>query len=120
MPTKKEIVVDLHGVKNASDLMYRIRKAFNLFNYVNESVYQARIDQNDHSINWSAFSDEIGDLSFPDDPDVKEVYLILLGMGDAVNSVSQDVYSTLLRVLTSNTDPAQRVDGINFFFQVRW
>lgn len=119
MPARKEVAVDVHGVKNDNDVIYRIRKAFHLFTHVPEEEYRLRVEKGHHQSSWDAFSDDISDLHFPEEPDVQEVILIVSGAHDIANNISKDTYVTLLRILASNTDPAQRVDGINFFFQIR-
>ena len=104
---KKEIIIDLHGVATESDILAKFAAALNI--------------QDKYLLpkNWNALEDDISCLSFPNETEIDEVLVILLGVNDVINNISEEIYLLMISVLAADTDPAQRGDKINFLFQVR-
>lgn len=116
----KEIIVDLYGVKNENDVIYRLRKALCLFTHVSEEEYQSRAIKNDHPSSWDALNDDMSVLSFEEinNRENSEIHLTILGFDDIAKNISQKSATTLFDVLTNQSDSTQRIDKYKFSFEI--
>ena|SRR3989344_3127181 len=116
----KKIVIDLKGIKNENDIQYRFYKAINCFYDYSESEFFEKLKNNNSNANWAAFEDNISGLDIKENGEkIKELTFIITNIEDLKQRLSEEILIILLLILSRLTDPAQRIDGINFFFQVR-
>lgn len=115
---RKEIVIDLKAIKNENDMVYRFYKAMDCFYSLSENEWVERIERNEQRISWDAFSDDLSGIGAstgrPDD-----LVFILTHVLELRKTLGEKVYLHLLDVLAGLTPPAQRIDGVNFYFQIR-
>jgi len=113
---RKEIIIDLHGVKSEIDVILCFAKLLNLrhggLGWTKKNLP-----------NWDAFSDDISDLKFPDVPANAEILLTVRGIGDVVKNIGESIYGGSVRdiitqILAHRTDPKERADRYNFLFKI--
>lgn len=122
MEKRREIIVDLHNVKNDNDIIYRFRKSLNLFAHAKEEEYQSRVEENNHIPVWASLFDDMSAIYFYDAPEIKKILLTISGMGDVAKNVSEETYILLIKMLSRLTDPANQIDferGMDFLFRIR-
>ena len=106
---KKEIVISLKGIKTKEELFQKLYQR-------DISLQKIEGHESNSGNNWDALSDDLKALDYPED--IKEVNVVFTDWLGFERNLPEES-STLLSILAWNTDPAQRVDGINFTFQVR-
>ncbi len=116
---KNEIIIDLKNVKNENDIVYRFYKSINCFYYLNEKELVKRVAENTDRVVWDAFQDNLSGVSFLKKEGVNDLVFIITNIYDVQRNISNDVYLKLIDMLSCLTEPATRVDGLNFYFQIR-
>ncbi len=106
---KKEVIFDLKDINSKRDLIKDLHEPLAL-----------QVHEGSSFENWDAFDDDFCSFNFEYVTGEKptEVNLILTNWLK-FESRFPDFASTLLSILAKNTDPSQRIDGINFTFQIR-
>ena len=116
----KTIIIDLKNLKNENELVYRFYKTLNYFPHVSEQESKERVEKNNYPVVWPAFKDNMSGLDIKENGKrIKELTFIVTNILDLEQKLSEETLISLLLVLSRLTDPAQRIDGINFFFQIR-
>lgn len=106
---KKEVVISLQGIKTKEELFKKLyQRDLNLQNI--------KGFEDNNTNNWDALSDDLSALDYPDD--VKDVNVVFTNWLEFENNLPEEA-STLLSILARKTDIAQRVDSINFTFQIK-
>lgn len=119
---RKEIVIDLTGATNESDIVYRFRKALNLFPHVSEKDWIERVESN-RPVNWDAFTDDMRDLH--DTIGLQngdELVLYVSGINDVKNRglktmAGEDMVAFLSEILLWLTDPTAGPNTFKLFPQ---
>ncbi|MEO8637831.1 MAG: hypothetical protein ABI430_02940 [Candidatus Taylorbacteria bacterium] len=116
----KKIIIDLKGIKNENDIQYRFYKSIDCFYSYSESEFIEKVKNDNLNASWAAFEDNISGLDIKENGErIKELTFIVTNILDLKQKLSQEALINLLLILSRLTDPAQRIDGINFFFQIR-
>ena len=114
---QKIITIDLINLKNENDIFYRFYKSIDCYYSLSKEDCLKRIEENSNT-NWNAFIDNISGLPKYEES-VTDIVFIIENIDSLKEKLSIDTYQYLLQRLSNLTDPAQRVDGYNFYFQVR-
>lgn len=102
---KKEIQINLNGIKSTEELFKLFRDSLSY----GEDYPMPK--------SWDSLEDEIIDLNYGED--VKEINLKLTNFESLEKEIGKQESQILIYILALCTDSNQRVDGINFTFQIR-
>lgn len=110
-----EFVINLKDVKNEHDVIYRFRKALNLFIYASEEAEKKRIEtEGDERGYWDSFDDDLTCIPVVDEAvyirkeKVDYVILYLEHFWDVSTKVSKETSRLLSRLLLDATNKAER------------
>ncbi len=106
---KKEIIIDLKDINTPKDLIHSFYGPLNL-----------QIREGASYENWAAFNDDMGSFNFEFNSNEKPTHVnLILKNWESFEKNMPEESIHLLSLLAWNTDPMQRIDNIDFTFQIR-
>ena len=107
---KKNIIINLKNIYNEELLPDIIYKAIEC-NYESKSVYNGKI-------NWDSLIDNLSGIKI-NDKKITKLVLIFTNTISFIQNCGLDLYLNLISALVTLTDPSRRVDGLEFYIQIR-
>lgn len=107
---EKRIIINLDKVTCEEQLPSLIYQTLNC-NYKSNSVVN-------NKINWDSLVDNLSGIT-AETKEITKLVLIFSNTLVFIKNNGLDLYTNLIYTLSVLTDPARRVDGLDFYFQVR-
>ncbi|HPO05881.1 MAG TPA: hypothetical protein PLQ36_02095 [Candidatus Gracilibacteria bacterium] len=121
-----ELSVDFTDLKNANDVIYRIRKVFQTFPKLSEKKYQKMVEKNTENPDWASLKTDLSNITF-----TKIIYdalyvKFLLPVNvilylDNYHLLPPDIANILNDIWLNSTKTRENVDfnAVNFWVKIR-